>query len=406
MNFKETDFLPVLLGNDINVYSLARSFYQTYGLKSKVFCKTVRSTCYFSKLVDMTEVPDFTQDKVFVKTLLDFAKLPENQGKKLLLMGCSDGYVKSITKNRDHLVEKFILPYGDHDTLVNYMNKTFFYKICEEKGIPYPKTLEVIQMDKEINPDFQPPYVLKPSNQVLYNSLHFPGQKKVYIVKTKEELQEIAQQVYKAGYNDILIIQEFIPGDDSYMRVLTSYSDQHGKVKMQCLGHVLLEEHTPQGIGNHAVILNEYQPELMEKMKNLLEELNFVGFSNMDIKFDQRDNQYKIFELNVRQGRSNYYVTGSGHNITQLVVDDYVYGKEIQEDIAQNEHLWMVIPEKVAFKYAPAYEKEMKKLIGEGKWVNPLFMDGDNHPARMLRLWKSQWAHYKKYKDRPTNYEI
>ena len=36
------------------------------------------------------------------------------------------------------------------------------------------------------------------------------------------------------------------------MRVLTNYSDRNGKVKFMCLGHVLLEEHSPHGIGNHA----------------------------------------------------------------------------------------------------------------------------------------------------------
>ena len=56
------------------------------------------------------------------------------------------------------------------------------------------------------------------------------------------------------------------------MRVLTSYSDRNGKVKMMCLGHVLLEEHTPHGLGNHAVIITEPNEELMMKVKNLLED--------------------------------------------------------------------------------------------------------------------------------------
>ena len=52
-------------------------------------------------------------------------------------------------------------------------------------------------------------------------------------------------------------IEIFIPGDDSYMRVLTSYSDRNARVTTMCLGHVLLEEHSPHGIGNHDVILTE-----------------------------------------------------------------------------------------------------------------------------------------------------
>ena len=96
---------------------------------------------------------------------------------------------------------------------------------------------------------------------------------------------------------------------------------------MMCLGHVLLEEHTPHGLGNHAVIITEPNQELMKRVRNLLEDLHYVGFSNFDIKFDRRDGKYKFFEINTRQGRSNYYVTGSGFNVAKYIVEEYVYGK-------------------------------------------------------------------------------
>ena len=46
-----------------------------------------------------------------------------------------------------------------------------------------------------------------------------------------------------------LIIQDMIPGNDEYMRVLTSYSDHNGKVKMMCLVMCFLKSITPHGIG-------------------------------------------------------------------------------------------------------------------------------------------------------------
>ena len=61
----------------------------------------------------------------------------------------------------------------------------------------------------------------------------------------RQHLESVLDKVYASGYPDSMIIQDFIPGDDSYMRVLTNYSDRNGKVKFMCLGHVLLEEHTP-----------------------------------------------------------------------------------------------------------------------------------------------------------------
>ena len=86
-----------------------------------------------------------------------------------------------------------------------------------------------------------------------------------------------------------------IPGNDEYMRVLTSYSDKNGKVKMMCLGHVLLEEHTPHGLGNHAVIITEPNQELMKRVRNLLEDLHYVGFSNFDIKYDKTGRKVQVF---------------------------------------------------------------------------------------------------------------
>ena len=182
------------------------------------------------------------------------------------------------------------------------------------------------------------------------------------------------------------------------MRVLTSYSDKHGKVKMMCLGHVLLEEHTPYGIGNHAVIITEYEEELMNRFKAFLEDIHFTGFSNFDIKYDTRDNKYKAFEINTRQGRSNFYVTGSGHNIARLLVEDLLYNNPLEEDIAKNEYLWMVVPKKVAYDYAPEYKVRMKRLIKAGKYVNPLWFKPDNDIERIYRLIRSQLGHFVKFR--------
>ena len=85
----------------------------------------------------------------------------------------------------------------------------------------------------------------------------------------------------------------------------------------------------PHGIGNHAVILTEPCGEIAEKIRAFLEDIGYVGFSNFDIKYDQRDGKYKVFEINCRQGRSNYYVTGAGYNIAKLLVEDRVEGKDL-----------------------------------------------------------------------------
>jgi Predicted ATP-grasp enzyme len=190
-----------------------------------------------------------------------------------------------------------------------------------------------------------------------------------------------------------------IPGNDEYMYVLTSYSDQSGKVVMMCLGNVLLEEHTPLGKGNHAVIITDHNAELMKQAKEFLENIHYVGFSNFDIKYDYRDGKYKFFEINTRQGRSNYYVTASGFNVARYLGEDYIYNNKMELELSKEPHLWMVVPKKVAFKYVKQEKnvKRMDQLIREGKVVNPLFYKPDRSLHRNLRMLKANLAHYKNF---------
>ena len=399
MEFKDREFIPVAFGGDINTYSVARAFYEEYGVKTYVFGRYPTGPSYASRITTYTTNFKIDTDEVFMATVKEFAD--KHRDKKILLIGCGDSYVAIISRNKGKFPENVVTPYIDFELMDSLQHKERFYELCEKHGVPYPKTIVYRrEMGLDFECDFPYPVILKPSDSISYWKHPFPNQNKVYKIHDRAELLKVIEDIYGAGYEDALIIQDMIPGNDEYMRVLTAYSDQNGKVKMMCLGHVLLEEHTPHGLGNHAVIITEPNHELTERVKNLLEDLNYTGFSNFDIKYDSRDGTYRFFEINTRQGRSNYYVTGSGLNIAKYVTEDYIYGKPLEYEEATEEHLWLVVPRKVAFKYVkePANREKMRALIKAGKVVNPVFKKGDAIPLRFLRMVKNHISHYKKFK--------
>lgn len=403
MEFKEREFIPVLLGGDINTYSVARAFYEQYQVRSYVFGKYQTGPSFNSQLTIYEGNPKIDTDEYFLERISRFAG--EHQDKKILLIGCGDSYVALASRHKDELPENVIAPYIDFELMDSLQQKERFYELCGKHGVNYPKTIVYRQeMGLDFACEFPYPVILKPSNSIAYWEHPFETQNKIYKIRDREELEKVITEIYDAGYDDDLIIQDMIPGNDEYMRVLTSYSDQNGKVKMMCLGHVLLEEHTPHGLGNHAVIITEPNQELMGRVKELLEDLHYVGFSNFDIKYDQRDGTYRFFEINTRQGRSNYYVTGSGFNVAKYFVEDYIYGRELPYEEAQEEHLWMTVPKGVAYKHVknPEYVAKMKKLIREGRMVNPVFKKGDLKLNRFLRMVKT---HLKQYKYFNTYYK-
>ena len=388
---------PLIFGGDINAYSVARAFHEEYGLSSDIFSKYNTWPVTASRFIRLH--PNINNDKqeTFLKAVCDFAKA--NKDSTVILIGCGDSYVKLASENLGKYPENVVAPYIPSDLINILINKERFYELCDKYGIDHPATFVYRkEMGTDFELPFEAPFICKPADSVMYWEHPFPDQHKVFKAKSREELERILKSVYDAGYTESMIIQDFIPGDDSYMRVLTNYSDRNGKVKMMALGHTILEEHTPHGIGNHAVIINEYEPELCEMLKGLLENLGYVGFSNFDIKYDSRDGKYKVFEINIRQGRSNYYVTGGGANVAKLFVEDRVLEHDIPFTILKDERLWRVIPKAVALKFAnPEYKDRLKKLEKEHKVSNSLWYKPDMSLKRILMFTKGQLGHFYKY---------
>jgi len=399
LEFKDSDFVPVIFGSDINTYSMARAFHEAYRVKSVVVGKYPGGPSYASRIVDFVTRASIESDSTFLEVVGGLAAA--HAPKKVILLGCGDSYVELISKYRKEFRENVVAPVVSHAQLLDLIRKDRFYASCRDNGIPYPATfIYERSMGKRYSLGFDGPVIVKPSNGVSWWEHAFPGQKKVHRVGAPEELDELIERIYESGYADSLILQEFIPGDDSHMRVLTCYSDRSGKVTLAALGQVLLEEHTPKGIGNHAAILTGAQAPIVKVLTSFLERIGYIGFSNFDIKHDPRDETDKVFELNARQGRSNFYVTGSGYNLAGYLVQDRLRGESRDFTLATNEILWLVIPKKVAFTYVTdeSLRSRMRALDQQGKVVNPLFYRGDQRPRRTLSILRSHLSHFGKYK--------
>lgn len=397
MKFEEQEFIPLIFAGDINSYSMARAFYEEYKVKSVVYGKYNTGPNCNSKIIDYRVNPNIEKESVFLKIVNKIAE--EDKDKKVVLVGCADSYVALASKLKKDFSDNVIAAYIDYALMKRLILKEEFYQICDEYQISYPKTyIYNRRLGHKFTHHLQYPLILKPSYGVQYWENKFEGQKKVYKVKTEKELIKTIDEIYDAGYQDSLVLQDMVPGDDTDMYVLTGYCDRNSKVKLMALGNVLMEEHTPKGLGNHSVIINDYNKEIVNNVKNFLEDIGYIGFFNLDIKYDCRDNTYKFFEINTRQGRSNYYVTGAGYNLSKYLVDEYIHGKEHKYTIAKNKKLWLVIPVVLAliFTKSKKYRKEIFRLVINGRVVNPIFYIKDMRFIRSLRFLKSHLSHFRK----------
>lgn len=390
MSANNTAVVPVFLGADLNCYNFARAFHEAYGVESYAFGRYAMAPTKYSRLVHFTVVPDLDNEETMLRVLREFAAA--HPGGRLYLFGCTDDYAAMIIRRKAELPQ-YIAPGPAAGLYGSLQKKAAFYEVCGRYGIPYPatKVLDAPCPAEQITAaalGFDYPIIVKPSSSVDYWKFPFDGMKKVYTAATPEEAAAIVAQIYAAGYPDKMLLQRMIPGGDSRMRVLTAFSDENGRVRAMCLGHTMVEEHTPKGLGNHAAIVTESTSALpmAESIRRMLEDCRYTGFSNFDIKEDG-EGRFHVFEINLRQGRSNYYVTGCGMNIAKLVVEKWSDGGSDCQ-LNETEHFWHHIPAGVAYTYTEdkALAEKARRLADAGRQSCSLLYTPD------LRLNPVRWA--------------
>ena len=207
--------------------------------------------------------------------------------------------------------------------------------------------------------------------------------------------------IKNSGYKEELIIQDYIPGEDTAMWDSVVYVNSKGETQLVSFAQVVLQEHTKTAIGNYTALITRYNEEVMMKLRGFLEAVNYRGFGNFDLKFDERDGKFKVFEVNIRQGRSSYYITAMGHNMARMFVEDLIHDIPKPCAYLKGDVLFSVVPKIVLKNFVEdeAVKKDIERLINEKKLINPLFYKQDKHLKRKFYMFIRQVNYYKKYKE-------
>ena len=366
----DSNIIPILLGSDLNAYSVARAFHEYTGEISHAFGRYKCGLTSFSHIVKAHTVAGLDDIQKAGAALFDFAKL--HKGKRLLIIPCADWYIDVARSVSTHMPESYValLPTEEHRAL--FGNKRSFYKILDKYGIKYPKT-EVIFNNEDLEETikaFEYPAVIKPADSALYWKYSFPGMRKVYFAENEKEAEKVCKRIFNSGYNKELILQKKIGNDANNVSVYTTYSDRNGNVVRGVYGRVILEECGKTSYGNHSAIITEPRSEICEKLTEMLDEEKYMGFANFDIISDGKD-EY-VLEMNIRQGRSCDYLRAAGVNIAELMLKD-LNGEKIKKSFEYGNVYWHYPPHSLVLKEGTAScAAESERLRSQGKSYSPL----------------------------------
>lgn len=391
-------FVPVITGGDLGAYSLAREFHEAYGVKSAIVPTADNLIVGGSKITQLFPAGPMFDPQRVVQHLAEVATTLQQDGPRPLIL--SAGY--------DHLVRIMI----EHDTELRQMGYVFprltmqqleqaslkenFYALCDQLGIHYPRTA-IYDCDQGADriaafvtslaaPDWQYPVILKAGDGGAWANTRFAGRRKVHYLETSQELTNVLQKAIGAGYRGNLIIQQFIPGPDSNLRILTHFRDRRGKNVLTGLAQVIVEDHASGLEGNSRALVAVTDPDIETQGAALMDALDWHGFGMFDIKIHDQTGQPFFLEMNPRLGRHHYYLTLAGANPATYLYRELIEGTAQPAPVTtQGPAASITIPMKLARQYASTEQLGHLKAAKQAKRIGwPLRYAQDRNLKRDL----------------------
>ena len=400
----ERVLLPVILGGDIGVYGIGRSFHEAFGCRCTCVASAPTEAITRSVFFDVEHLPAHSDDSQALAVLHGIAAA--NPGRDLVLMANHDTHSTFVARHADELrASGYAIPFPSLDTIEHLTDKAEFSRVCAAEGVDTPGTV-VVDMAGAGDPSwaapevpFAFPLVAKAARGDAYDAIDFEGKRKIWFLEAPGELADLWHRLAGAGFRDRFLVQELIPGDNTQMRSITAYVDSTGEVTLIGSARVLLEDHAPTMIGNPVAMITEPFDDLMEAARRILTSSGYRGFANFDVKIDPRDARAVFFEVNPRIGRNNWYMSAAGHNPMVPMVADLVHHERVTPETARTEILYSLVPDRLLLHYLrdEALRARVRGLVRGGLRFDPLEYPAETDLRRRLVVAAQKLNQYRKF---------
>ena len=269
---------------------------------------------YVSELILAPDPEDNNQQ--IVNTLFGLKK----DWDEALLIPTLDEYVIFVSRNRETLMQRFISAVQEWEIINKIINKNLLYPEAQKAEIPTPLFFLPDSVDflKKWKDKFTYPCILKPFESRMFSEVY--GIK----VLTAYSFQELIDKFTDVQKNHLdVMISELIPGDDASIFSYRSYIDSRGEVLAEMCTQKLRQY--PPHFGQGSVVRTiPMIPEIRDHSLKLLRHLSYKGESSTEYRWDCRDNQYKLMEINTRPVVTEWLFVKAGINFPFITYQDLV----------------------------------------------------------------------------------
>ncbi len=163
--------------------------------------------------------------------------------------------------------------------------------------------------------------------------------KKMFIVHSKRELLERYDQA-EDPLDPNLMLQEYIPGGDDTVWMFNGYFNQQSDCLVAFTGKKIRQ--CPVHTGSTSLGICIENREVAEVTRRFMKAVSYRGILDIGYRYDARDGQYKVLDVNPRIGATfRLFVGESGMDVVRALYLDLT-GQPVVHSPAANGRRWIV----------------------------------------------------------------
>lgn len=315
------------------------------------------------------------------------ADVAKRVGTPPILIATSDITALFVAENAVALGKEYLTASPPVEGVRIFSSKKQTADLCERMGIPTPRTAlprsRQDALDFAENTEF--PVIVKGEYGAFLQRRNHPA--RVAIVATKKDLLNLYDLNAETGVPR-LIFQEYIPGGDDAIWMFNGYFNDRSQCLFGATGRKLRQ--FPPHRGSTCLGICARNDVVETQTKQLMQAVAYRGPLDVGYRFDARDGQYKLLDVNPRIGATfRLFAAQNGLDVARALYLD-VTGQAIPSAQVSEGRKWIVESNDIASSWTDIRARHLTpsgwlhsvRGVQEGVW----FAFDDLKPLATLPL--------------------
>jgi predicted ATP-grasp superfamily ATP-dependent carboligase len=252
---------------------------------------------------------------------------------KGVLFPAIDVDLEAVVLAQDALAERYHVPAAPHIG-AEIFAKNWQYDIAQRVGVPIPRSLRFQAGESPDLAGYRFPLIIKPSSRTAaVGGRAF----RLRVVDQPAALDAFLAELARDHPGREFQLAENVPGDPTHLYTVGAYANRQGRVLRTYSGRKLSQY--PYTHGDASIAETLTVPEVVVRQARvLLEAARFHGISQVEFKYDARDDQYKLLEINGRAWSWVKLPAFSGVNLPLIQYYDLTGDPRLDAVLASPQH--------------------------------------------------------------------